>query len=289
MGERATFGDAGRLAGVRVGTGAPRAGGRTSGCPAHDYRGTLRRRRHPAAVPRRTVPEVPAEPGLVVEDPASGFCGAVVAADAREVTLEDRHGRRRVFPLLPAGVPGRGRRGHAGAARAARPAAPARSASGSVAGGRAHGAHRAGGADLGGGPARRRAGGAGVGPRPAGRGRRRGADARHGRPGRRGRGVRARARGGGSGCWSTTSWPGRRSPAAAAASPGPHVLVTGHPYVDVWQAVKPSVVGIRAGRGCRAAPTGRPGSAPRCAGASRPTGPAGCSARCAATATWRRR
>jgi len=24
-----------------------------------------------------------------------------------------------------------------------------------------------------------------------------------------------------------------------------HVLVTGHPYVDVWQAVKPSVVGIR--------------------------------------------
>ena len=27
--------------------------------------------------------------------------------------------------------------------------------------------------------------------------------------------------------------------------PGPHVLVTGHPFVDVWQAVKPSVVGIR--------------------------------------------
>lgn len=26
---------------------------------------------------------------------------------------------------------------------------------------------------------------------------------------------------------------------------GPHVLVTGHPYIDVWQAVKPSVVGIR--------------------------------------------
>lgn len=27
---------------------------------------------------------------------------------------------------------------------------------------------------------------------------------------------------------------------------GPHVLVTGHPYVDIWQAVKPSVVGIEA-------------------------------------------
>lgn len=27
---------------------------------------------------------------------------------------------------------------------------------------------------------------------------------------------------------------------------GPHVLVTGHPYIDVWQAVKPSAVGIRA-------------------------------------------
>lgn len=27
---------------------------------------------------------------------------------------------------------------------------------------------------------------------------------------------------------------------------GPHVLVTGHPYVDVWQAVKPASLGIRA-------------------------------------------
>jgi hypothetical protein len=26
----------------------------------------------------------------------------------------------------------------------------------------------------------------------------------------------------------------------------PHVLVTGHPYVDIWQAVKPSAVGIQA-------------------------------------------
>ncbi len=26
----------------------------------------------------------------------------------------------------------------------------------------------------------------------------------------------------------------------------PHVLVTGHPYVDIWQAVKPSVIGVAA-------------------------------------------
>jgi hypothetical protein len=33
--------------------------------------------------------------------------------------------------------------------------------------------------------------------------------------------------------------------AGVAASPfGAHVLVTGHPYVDIWQAVKPSALGI---------------------------------------------
>lgn len=53
--------------------------------------------------PRRSVPEVVAEPGLVVEDPASGFCGAVVRFEQGNVVLEDRHGRHRVFPLHPAG------------------------------------------------------------------------------------------------------------------------------------------------------------------------------------------
>src|SRR5439155_18363651 len=55
-------------------------------------------------------PEVPAERDLVVETAGGDFCGAVVAlgkaVDAGEkrdtVTLEDRHGRRRVFPMLPA-------------------------------------------------------------------------------------------------------------------------------------------------------------------------------------------
>lgn len=59
--------------------------------------GDRRQRRGP------TVPEVPAEPDLVVEDPASGFCGAVVDWEKDAVTLEDRHGSRRVFPLVPAG------------------------------------------------------------------------------------------------------------------------------------------------------------------------------------------
>jgi hypothetical protein len=59
---------------------------------------------------RRTVPEVPADPELVVETADGGFCGAVVAVgravvagEKRDtVTLEDRFGKRRDFPLLPA-------------------------------------------------------------------------------------------------------------------------------------------------------------------------------------------
>ena len=52
---------------------------------------------------RKKVPEITAEPGLVVEDPASGFCGAVVKFEYGQVVLEDRHGRHRLFPLNPAG------------------------------------------------------------------------------------------------------------------------------------------------------------------------------------------
>jgi Protein of unknown function (DUF3097) len=44
-------------------------------------------------------PKVAAEPGLVVEDSAAEFCGAVVGCDKTTVTLEDGTGRRRVFPL----------------------------------------------------------------------------------------------------------------------------------------------------------------------------------------------
>jgi len=50
---------------------------------------------------RREVPQVEAEHGLVVEDSDGRFCGAVVGYEKGAVTLEDRHGRRRVFPLAP--------------------------------------------------------------------------------------------------------------------------------------------------------------------------------------------
>ena len=53
-----------------------------------------RRRRRPCTLE--------AARGLVVEDAEGRFCGAVVGCDKGVVTLEDRHGRRRVFPLTPA-------------------------------------------------------------------------------------------------------------------------------------------------------------------------------------------
>jgi hypothetical protein len=56
-----------------------------------------------AAGPRQAkAPELPrilAQPGLVVEDAAGQFCGAVMFCEKDAVTLEDRNGRLRVFPL----------------------------------------------------------------------------------------------------------------------------------------------------------------------------------------------
>ena len=46
---------------------------------------------------------VPATAGLLVEDRSSGFCGDVVSADARAVTLRDRNGRNREFVYKPGG------------------------------------------------------------------------------------------------------------------------------------------------------------------------------------------
>ena len=45
------------------------------------------------------MPQVEAERDLVVEDFEGRFCGAVVAVEPGTVTLEDRFGKRRVFPL----------------------------------------------------------------------------------------------------------------------------------------------------------------------------------------------
>ncbi len=69
-------------------------------------------------------------PGLVVEDPTSGFCGAVIRWENGLVILEDRHRRRRSFPLGP-GFHHEGRPVKL-IAPAPRTARPTRTASGSV-------------------------------------------------------------------------------------------------------------------------------------------------------------
>ncbi|WP_214365037.1 DUF3097 domain-containing protein [Pseudonocardia sp. H11422] len=209
----------------------------------HDYAGAFATDGTRVKV-RKEVPQVPAEPGLVVEDPASGFCGAVVKVDVREVTLEDRHGRRRIFPLLPASFLYEGRPATLVVPRAA-PKAAARSASGSV---RVQGLtartarasriwvegvhdaeliERVWGHDL-------RVEGVVVEPL---HGMDDLADAvRDFAPGPHRR----------LGVLVDHLVDGSKETRAARSVAGPHVLVTGHPYVDVWEAVKPAVVGIRA-------------------------------------------
>jgi hypothetical protein len=197
------------------------------------------RRRPPAVV------EVEAEPDLVVEEPGTGFCGAVVTCAKDVVTLEDRHGKRRMFPLLPAGFLLDGK-----PVTLVRPApeavtGPRRTASGSIAvegvkarvarAGRIYveGVHdaalveRVWGDDL-------RIEGVvveplhGVDDLPAvvaefapTRGRRLGVLVDH-------------------------LVPRSKESRIVAGITHPHVLVTGHPYVDIWQAVKPASIGIAA-------------------------------------------
>ncbi len=195
----------------------------------------------------------PAVPGLVVEEVETGWCGAVVGVERsggmRVVTLEDRRGRRRTFPLGPGfWVDGQPVRLVPAPATTA-PAAPARTASGSraVPGARARvaresriwveGRHDAElvekvwGEDL-------RLEGVVVelldgvdnlaavlrafGPGP---GRRAGVLVDHLVPGSKESRIADEV---------------RRGPGGA------HVLVLGHPYVDVWQAVRPERVGLRA-------------------------------------------
>jgi hypothetical protein len=81
----------------------------------------------------KPVPEVPAEPGLVVEEPGTGFCGAVIRCEAGTVTLEDRFGKHRVFPLEPRGFLLEGKVVTLVRPSGAAPVRPSRTASGSVA------------------------------------------------------------------------------------------------------------------------------------------------------------
>ncbi|TFD76701.1 DUF3097 domain-containing protein [Cryobacterium fucosi] len=50
-------------------------------------------------VGRTVIPSQEATAGLVVEEAATGFCGAVVRIERNVVSLEDRHGKLRLFPL----------------------------------------------------------------------------------------------------------------------------------------------------------------------------------------------
>jgi hypothetical protein len=199
----------------------------------------LRRRRKP-------VPEVAADAGLVVEDADRGFCGAVVGIESGAVVLEDRHGKRRNFPMTPAaflldGEPVTLRRPASAIILAARP----RTASGSraVAGGRAQvakasriwveGVHDAAmveriwGDDL-------RIEGVVVEPLDGIEALAAEVSAFQPGPVRR------------LGVLVDHLIPGSKESRIVAGVASPHVLVTGHPYVDIWQAVKPDRLGIRA-------------------------------------------
>lgn len=224
------------------------------------YRSRVRYPEDVLASPTRRAPkviEVAAEPDLVVETADGRFCGAVVAVgravDSGEkrdtVTLEDRRGNRRVFPMLPAAflLDGKPVTLVRPAPAAAAPGARKRTASGSyaVAGATARvarasriwveGVHDAAlleriwGDDL-------RVEGIVVEPLD-------GIDnliaaLREFEPGPQRRvGVLVDHLVAGS-------KESRIAADLARLGWAQHVLVTGHPYVDVWQAVKPSAIGI---------------------------------------------
>ena len=201
-----------------------------------------------ARKPRRpAAPDVEAELGLVVETADGTFCGAVVGCEKLGVTLEDRHCRQRLFPLDRAAFLLEGRPVTlVRPAPAARPRGPARTASGSVAAPQGtptrvarasriyvEGRHDAElveqiwGDDL------RDVGVvveylAGIDHLPAivagfGPG-----------PGRR------------LGILVDHLITGSKESRIAAEVSSDHVLITGHPFIDIWQAVKPPVVGIAA-------------------------------------------
>ena len=202
---------------------------------------------------RRQIPEVPAEDGLVVETADGAFCGAVVAigraVDAGEkretVTLEDRHGKRREFAMLAAGflLDGRIVTLVRPATAAAQAVARTKTASGSysVAGAKARvarasriwveGVHDAAlveriwGDDL-------RIEGVVVEPLE-------GIDHLADRVREFGPAANRRV-----GVLVDHLVAGSKESRIAGQIRDPNVLITGHPYVDIWQAVKPTALGI---------------------------------------------
>jgi hypothetical protein len=85
---------------------------------------------NPHRKPRST--EHPVELGMVVEDAQTGYVGAVVRIEYDRMELENRHGRRKPFPVGP-GYLIDGKPVILTGPRRQAPAAPARTASGSVA------------------------------------------------------------------------------------------------------------------------------------------------------------
>jgi hypothetical protein len=85
---------------------------------------------NPHRRPRST--EVPVEMGMVVEDAQTGYVGAVVRIEYGRMELEDRRGHRKPFPVGP-GYLIDGKPVILTAPRRAVPASPTRTASGSVA------------------------------------------------------------------------------------------------------------------------------------------------------------
>ena len=206
----------------------------------HDVLAAGNRRPRPG---QRPVPQVEAELGLVVEDFEGKFCGAVVAFEKDAVTLEDRHGNRRAFPL-PGAFLLEGERVTLVRPAAQRPApATKKTASGSVAAPQqrakvarasriyVEGKHDAElvekiwGDDL------RDVGVVveyleGVDDLPAI------VTSFSPAPGRR------------LGVLVDHLVQGSKETRIVASVRSPHVLVAGHPFVDIWAAVRPSAVGI---------------------------------------------
>jgi hypothetical protein len=194
---------------------------------------------------RRTYPEVVARPGLRARHRGSGFTGAVARLERDGVALRGATGLERLFVLAPGAFDVEGRAVTLVRPPVAPPAAPATTASGSltVPGRRARvaragrilveGVHdaelveRVWGDDL-------RVEGVVV-ERLDGVDRLAEVIAAFG--------PAADAR---LGVLVDHMVPGSKEARLAAQVAHPHVLVTGTPFVDVWQAVKPSIVGIPA-------------------------------------------
>lgn len=188
-------------------------------------------------------PQVAAEPGLVVEDSAAEFCGAIVRCEKDAVELEDRTGKRRVFPLSESFLL-EGRRVRLVRPAVSAPGGPARTASGSIAppASRARvarasriyveGKHDAELVEKVWGDDLRDVGVVveplnGVDDLPA-------IAAEFGADSGRRLGVLV-----------DHLVEGSKESRIAAQVTSEHVLIVGHPFVDVWAAVKPSRLGIR--------------------------------------------